>query len=188
MPSRVGSGVLGPTRAFRTLSQPLNPEPTMKQLTLDFTKPQPDIRFRYRLELAEEAVIPYDEEVRLTRPAEVARFLFHRIFEREPREVFVVLFLDAQTNLIGHHIAYTGGLQHVTADPRQIFVTALLRNAASIVIAHNHPSGATEPSHGDRAATERLAEAGALLGISLVDHLIIGRDGRWTSLKPTSGL
>lgn len=155
----------------------------MEQLTLDFSKPRPDVRFRYRLELAEEAIVPYREEVRLTRPGEVARFLYERIFHREPREVLVVLFLDAQTNLIGHHIAYTGGLQHVPADPRQIFATALLRNAAGIIVAHNHPSGVTDPSQGDLAATKRLEEAGELLGIRLHDHMIIGRDGRWRSLK-----
>jgi DNA repair protein RadC len=155
----------------------------LNQLALDFTAPRPDVRFRYRLELAEEAVVPYGEEVQLNRPGEVARFLFYGIFGREPREVVAVLFLDIQQQLIGHHIAYTGTLNRAPIEPRQIFACALLRNAAGIIVAHNHPSGVPNPSREDVEATKRLEQAGEILGVKLFDHMIIGREGRWTSLK-----
>jgi DNA repair protein RadC len=155
----------------------------MDQLSLDFNKPRPDARFRYRLELAEEAIVPYHDDVRLTRPGEVAKFLFQRIFLREPREVVAVLFLDTQQQVIGHHIAYTGTLNRAPIEPRQIFACALLRNAAGIIVAHNHPSGVTDPSQEDINATRRLEQAGDLLGVRLHDHMIIGGEGRWRSLK-----
>lgn len=107
----------------------------MTQLPLDFTSPRPDVRFRYRLELAEETCVPYNEDVCLTRPGEIARFLTRRVFCREPREILAVLFLDVRLALIGHQIAYTGSLHRVIADPRHIFAAALLHNAAGIIVA-----------------------------------------------------
>ena len=75
-----------------------------------------------------------------------------------------------------------GTLNKASVHPREVFKTAILSNAASIMAFHNHPSGETTPSQQDIQLTNRLYEAGELLGIKLLDHLIIG-DGTFTSLK-----
>ena len=75
-----------------------------------------------------------------------------------------------------------GTLNKAIVHPREVFKTAILSNAASIMAFHNHPSGETTPSQQDIQLTNRLYEAGELLGIKLLDHLIIG-DGTFTSLK-----
>ena len=75
-----------------------------------------------------------------------------------------------------------GSLNKAIVYPREVFKKAILSNAANVLAFHNHPSGDTEPSQQDIQLTYRLVEAGELLGIKLLDHLIIG-DGTFTSLK-----
>ena len=93
------------------------------------------------------------------------------------QEYFVCLTLDGANRLITKRIITIGTLTSSLVHPREVFAEAITDRAASIIIAHNHPSGNLQPSDADRAVTERLREAGELLGINLVDHIIITRDG-----------
>ena len=103
------------------------------------------------------------------------------------REQFRVLLLDTKHGLIGSEVIAVGGLDHVPADPREVFKPAIRRSAAAVIVAHNHPSGDPEPSPQDLALTQRLAEAGRVLGIPLLDHLVVGR-GRYVSIASRGGL
>ena len=89
------------------------------------------------------------------------------------KEHFVVLYLNARNNLIHKEIISIGTLNASLAHPREVFKPAIEHLAASIIVAHNHPSGGTEPSEADLELTKRLADAGKLLGIELADHIII---------------
>ena len=89
------------------------------------------------------------------------------------REHCVVLMLDAKNRIIGINTVSTGNLTSSMVHPREVFKPAILSNAAAIIIAHNHPSDDTDPSPEDNKLTKRLKEAGALLGITLLDHIII---------------
>lgn len=100
----------------------------------------------------------------------------------EPREHFVALLLDTRHRTIGIHTVSIGTINCSVVSPAEVMKAALLANATAVIVAHNHPSGDPEPSAEDRAVTKRLVEAGKILGIDLLDHLIIG-DGRWVSLK-----
>ena len=87
-----------------------------------------------------------------------------------------MLTLDSRLSLLGDFQAVAGGaLMHVTVTPREVFATAVERRAAAIVLAHNHPSGDPQPSPDDRLFTQRMARAGAVLGIQLLDHLVVTR-------------
>jgi DNA repair protein RadC len=85
--------------------------------------------------------------------------------------------------LIGLHTVSIGTLDSAMVMPREVFKAALLANAARILAAHNHPSGDPEPSAEDRLVTARLKQAGEILGIELVDHLILGEHGLFVSFK-----
>lgn len=93
-----------------------------------------------------------------------------------PIEVLGVLTLDARLGLVGDlcRVA-SGAVMHVAVSAREVFAPAIRRHAAAIVLAHNHPSGNPEPSPEDRAFTQLMARAGAVLGIQVLDHLVVTR-------------
>lgn len=98
------------------------------------------------------------------------------------REHVVVLCLDTKNQPTNISVCHIGSLNASIVHPREVMKTAVLSNAATIIVAHNHPSGICDPSREDIAITERLVEAGDVMGIPLLDHLIIG-DGTYISLK-----
>ena len=98
------------------------------------------------------------------------------------REQFIIACLNTKNEPTNITVVSVGTLNKAIIHPREVFKTAILSNAASIMAFHNHPSGETTPSQQDIQLTKRLYEAGELLGIKLLDHLIIG-DGSFTSLK-----
>lgn len=98
------------------------------------------------------------------------------------REQFIIACLNTKNEPTNLSVVAMGTLNKAIVHPREVFKTAILSNAASIMAFHNHPSGDTTPSQQDLQLTNRLYEAGELLGIKLLDHLIIG-DGSFTSLK-----
>ncbi|MDT7858218.1 JAB domain-containing protein [Rubrivirga sp. S365] len=112
--------------------------------------------------------------------ADVAAVL-SEYFEDRDREEFVVVFLDTASTLTGIHVASVGGLAASIVEPRQVFKAAVLANAASVILAHNHPSSNPEPSREDVAVTKQLVEAGRVMGIPVMDHLIV-LDHGFTSL------
>ena len=92
------------------------------------------------------------------------------------REHFIVLLLDQKNRPIGVHTVAIGSLSAAIVHPREVFKAAILANASGIVLSHNHPSGDASPSGEDIAITKRVREAGDLLGIRVLDHLILGDD------------
>lgn len=122
---------------------------------------------------------------RLTAPQQAAE-AFTQIIGDVDREYFVTLFLDGKNRITGLHVVSQGSLNQSIVHPRETFKAAILANAAAVILAHNHPSGDTSPSHEDREITRRLREAGELLGIKVLDHVIVATDtGNYTSFTET---
>ncbi len=117
----------------------------------------------------------------LQSPAEAARYLLPRYSSR-PVETFGLLALDARHRLRREAIVSVGCLTASLVHPREVFQEAVVSRAAALVLFHNHPSGDPEPSAEDLALTRRLAAAGSLMGIEILDHLVLGA-GRYVSLK-----
>ncbi len=103
------------------------------------------------------------------------------------REIVVILNADNKHRVINYCIASIGTIDGSIANPREIFKAAILSNAAKIFMLHNHPSGDITPSRLDDAITEKIAAAGNLLGIPLVDHMVIG-DGCYYSYAENTEL
>ena len=92
------------------------------------------------------------------------------------QEHFILLALSTQLHITGFKIVSSGGLASTTVDARVVFRSALLLGAASVLVAHNHPSGVAVPSPEDRALTRQLVAGGKFLDLHVRDHLILGRD------------
>lgn len=103
----------------------------------------------------------------------------------EPSEHFLVVHVNTKNRVVSYETVAIGGLSVAIVEPRSVFRSAILANAASIILVHNHPSGEPEPSREDVALTRRLQEGAKLLAIELIDHVIIG-DGRHLSLREAS--
>ena len=97
-----------------------------------------------------------------------------KALREESKEHFIVLHLDTKNRIACKETVSIGSLDQSIVHPREVFKTALLSNAASIILIHNHPSGDTQPSTADLVITKRLSECGQLLGIKVLDHIIIG--------------
>jgi DNA repair protein RadC len=125
----------------------------------------------------------YREELRagpaLTAPDATRTFLTAQLRDRS-YEVFCCLYLDNRHRLIAFEELFRGTIDGASVHPREVVRQALARNAAALIVAHNHPSGVAEPSAADELITQRLREALALVDIRLLDHLIVG-DGRCIS-------
>lgn len=121
------------------------------------------------------------DEPRLSRPGEVHRLLAPEVRGLD-KETFHTLLLDTRHRLLDRVRISEGTLTSSLVHPREVFAPALRRAAAAVVVAHNHPSGDPEPSQEDRAVTRRLLDAGKLLGVPLLDHVVLG-NGRWVSLR-----
>jgi len=121
------------------------------------------------------------ETVKITCPQDVADLLMEEM-RHYREEQFVCLFLNTKNHVIGRQTLSIGSLNASIVHPREVFKAAIRRSSASILCAHNHPSGDPTPSAEDLQLTKRLAEAGQLLGIELLDHLVIG-DSSFISLK-----
>ncbi|MBL9076102.1 MAG: DNA repair protein RadC [Planctomycetes bacterium] len=92
------------------------------------------------------------------------------------RESFYAMLLDTRHRVLALHVVSTGGLDGAPVHPREVFSPAIRDGAAAVVVAHNHPSGDPTPSAEDRLVTARLREAGQLVGIAVLDHLVVGDD------------
>jgi DNA repair protein RadC len=122
------------------------------------------------------------KEPLLARPAEVARYLALRFRERD-QEVVGALFLDARHRWLGEREIFRGTLQRAAVEPREILKEALLRGAAGLVLFHTHPSGDPSPSAEDYTFTRRMVEASEVVGVTFVDHLVLGGGGQWASIR-----
>lgn len=101
----------------------------------------------------------------------------------QDREHFIALYLDCKNRVICQHTVGVGTLTQTLANPREIFKAALLANACSMIVLHNHPSGSTMPSEADLTLTKRLAQCCELMDIKLLDHLIVSLDKEPRSLR-----
>lgn len=115
-------------------------------------------------------------------PGSVAQYLGLRYASRD-QEIMGSLYLDARNRLICEGEIFRGTINRAAAEPRSILKRGLLVGATGVVLFHTHPSGDPSPSAEDIAFTRRLAEAGDIVGVRLVDHLILGSATRWVSLK-----
>ena len=100
----------------------------------------------------------------------------------EPRENFRILFLDKKNQLIADEVQQTGTVDHTPAYPREVMRRALELSATAVILVHNHPSGDPSPSRADIEMTRTIAETGKPLGVMVLDHIIVGRDG-YATLK-----
>jgi len=102
--------------------------------------------------------------------------------QEEAQEVFGVLILNTKNKIVAVHEVSRGELDSTLVHPREVFKPAVLHNAAAIICFHNHPSGDPKPSRVDIEITNRLIEAGKIMGIEILDHIIVGDEG-YVSLK-----
>lgn len=112
----------------------------------------------------------------LNAPEATRRFLVAQLRDR-PYEVFCCLFLDNRHRLIAFEEIFRGTIDGASVHPREVIRQTLLHNAASVIVAHNHPSGALEPSAADEHVTRRLRDALALVDVRVLDHFIVGDGG-----------
>ncbi|MGG0175798.1 JAB domain-containing protein [Gottfriedia acidiceleris] len=132
------------------------------------------------IKLVKESSILYKE--RSVRTPEDGYKLLKLFLEEQDREHFIVVCLDTKNQPTAIHTCHIGSLNSSIVHPREVMKSAILSNAASILIGHNHPSGNTKESIEDVEVTKRLAEVGKIMGIELLDHIIVGDDS-YTSLK-----
>jgi DNA repair protein RadC len=109
-------------------------------------------------------------------PDDVVAFVGPKL-RKEQREHFLVLLLNARHEVMAKETVSIGSLNASMVHPREVFKPAIAASAASIVLVHNHPSGDPEPSEEDVGITKRLVEAGELLGIHVLDHVIVAERG-----------
>ncbi len=117
---------------------------------------------------------------RIGSPTDSTNFLLARLRDR-PHEVFCCMFLDNRHRVLAFDELFRGTIDNTTVYPREVVKQALQRNAAAVILAHNHPSGVAEPSEADQLITRRIRDALDLVDVRLLDHFVVG-DGVCVSL------
>lgn len=136
---------------------------------------------RYRLRRLSGWSLPLEP---LQTPQDAAR-IFVTLLRDEVVEVGGLLCLSTRHHVLAYHELSRGTVDATIMHPRDIFKAALLTNATAVILGHNHPSGDVTPSPDDRAITSRIAAAGVLMGIELIDHFIVSADAKYLSFKET---
>ncbi|MBI2654363.1 DNA repair protein RadC [Candidatus Woesearchaeota archaeon] len=113
-------------------------------------------------------------------PADIASHYIEKLKDLK-KEHFIAVFLDSKNKIIKDEVISIGTLNSSLVHPREVFKEAIRNSANSVILVHNHPSGSVEPSDEDYRVNKVLVEAGELVGIKVLDHLIVG-DGKWNSL------
>lgn len=124
---------------------------------------------------------PRTERLSISSPEDIVS-MFMEEMRYYKKEFFKVLLINVKGEIIEQDIVSVGDLSSAVVHPREVFTRAVRRSAAAVVLVHNHPSGNAAPSNEDIETTKRLVEAGRLMGINVLDHIIIG-DGMYTSFK-----
>lgn len=130
------------------------------------------INFGTRIQMVRESDPGYDTTTKITSAKNVIDAV-RPFYEHLDREAVTVLALDTKHRIAAVQVVSVGTLNGSTVHPREVYKTAILANAAAIIIVHNHPSGELTPSPDDIAITRRIRKAGEILGIELLDHVII---------------
>lgn len=130
-----------------------------------------------RLKLVRENIGEYRvNEFTIESPKTVVKVIEDSLqLREEPQEHFVVMFLDNKNKVIGLDTISIGTVNATLVSPREIFIKALMINSVSIILCHNHPSGNSTPSKEDEDVTKRVVEAGKIIGVGVLDHIIIGQ-------------
>ena len=136
----------------------------------------------YKLKMVKEDTVEYSDTT-IESPGDIVRFA-REVLEMEEmaEENFIVVCLNTKNKIAGVHTVSIGSLNATIVHPREVFKAALLNNASAIICLHNHPSRDPEPSREDIETTRRLVEAGKIIGIEVIDHVIIGEQ-RYLSMK-----
>ena len=135
----------------------------------------------YRVSCVLEGSVEYVAE-KCCNPADVARVARAVIPAGEEREYFIAIHVNAKNELKGVQVVSVGTLNASLAHPREVFRAAIVAGAASIILAHNHPSGDPEPSGDDLTVTRRMVETGNVVGIRVLDSMILGSGEKYVSL------
>ncbi|MFT9849866.1 RadC family protein [Aneurinibacillus sp. REN35] len=123
----------------------------------------------------------FSDRITIRSPKDAADVMMEEM-RYHTQEHFVCLYLNTKNHIIGRETIFIGSLNSSIVHPREVYKEAIRRSSASVICLHNHPSGDASPSREDIDVTRRLQEAGRILGIELLDHIIIG-DGQFYSLK-----
>lgn len=115
-----------------------------------------------------------DHNEKITKPEDIVKWASP--IRNSMQEHFLCLSLNGSGEIMNNRVITIGLLNHSLVHPREVFRGAILDNAASVILVHNHPSGGLEPSSQDISITNQLKESGTLLGIPVIDHVIITRD------------
>lgn len=140
---------------------------------------------KYGVTLVCEGSVEYNAafEISINQPDRVFELATNQLgLNRKPVEEFWCLCVDTKNKPIGLHMISRGSINSAIVGTREVFTAAVLNNAASVILMHNHPSGEPSPSQSDIDLTKRLVHAGEILGIKVLDHIIIG-ERKYVSLK-----
>ncbi|MBF8178371.1 DNA repair protein RadC [Herminiimonas contaminans] len=129
------------------------------------------------IEILDEHVIKHGPK--LTSPKDVMDYLRLQLLH-EMREVFAVVFMDTQHRVLAYEELFFGTIHQTSVYPRAIVQRAMSLNAASMILAHNHPSGSTQPSEADKQLTNRLKSLLESIDVRVLDHFIIGEEGTFS--------
>lgn len=140
----------------------------------DHSKECGDHVIQRALEVLEGRLRKPESEITVTDPKQAGNYFKLKLAERD-REVFAVLFLDTRHQMLTYEELFLGTIDGAEVHPRVVVKRALELNAGAVILAHNHPSGNTEPSAADRAVTAQLKQALSVVDVRLLDHFVVGR-------------
>lgn len=135
-----------------------------------------------QFKIVKEAGVKYANDIVIAGPEGSAK-LISTLIGQYDREHAVVLYLNQRHKVMGYEIASVGTINQCFMQPREIFRGALMQGAAAIIVGHNHPSGDPKPSHDDIVVTENILKAGSILGVRVLDHIVVGDDDRFASIR-----
>lgn len=134
-----------------------------------------------KCQIVKEKTMTYDFKT-ISKPADVAKII-KAFVGNSDRENLVVVCLDTKNNITAINTVSIGTINKTSAHPREIFKIAILSNSNCIIIAHNHPSGDPSPSRTDIEFTNNIVDAGEIVGIEVLDHIIVGDGEQYISFK-----
>lgn len=138
------------------------------------------------IKVVRESVVKYTHCCRLTGKSEVVAACTALGIQDEATECLYVLSLNTKNRIVGVTLASKGTLNASLIHPREVFRAAILNNSHAVILVHNHPSGDVEPSNADKQVTKVIADAGKIIGIELLDHVIMGTDSASFSFRERS--
>lgn len=137
----------------------------------------------YKLKMVKDRTVKYDVSDTIESSSDVYRLSKAMEWTHSPEEVFAIVCRKTNGDICGIFEVAKGTIDQCNVHPREVFKRALLANASSIILIHNHPSGSLTPSMDDIGLTKRLVACGKLIGVKVIDHLIVSTDGYFSFSK-----